>query len=190
VTSNVQSQGDVSARVFALARSAVAQQPAPPRSVDPVAFVIKAYRGGLRLMLILLAFVVFALVVVSVDRRLSSSERLAFLLFFGAVGLFFLFFPVFAGIRSAGWARSGLVTSADVLEAESAIGRRNKPVVVGRRLVHHPRLGDYEDAFSIGDPWRDAIRTGGRLRVLVSPTRRRTWITLDAGRPDEPSKMG
>jgi hypothetical protein len=163
----------------------VAERESPPRSVDLVSFIIAAYRGALRPMLFLLAFVVFDLVFVSRDTRLSSGQLAGFLLFFGAIGVFFLFFPAFAGVRSAGWATRGLVASADVLDARSeviyrrtVVGRRKRSVVVGRRVVHHPRLGDYEDEFSVGDPWRESIRMGGRLEVLVAPTRPRTWITL------------
>lgn len=175
---SLQSQGAVSAPVFELARSAVAERAPPPRAVQPIAFVINAYRGASRPLALLLAFVVFDLIAVSLDRRLSSGQFAGFLLFLGAGGLFFLLFPAYAGLRSAGWARNGLVASADVIEAASSIRRRKQPVVVGRRIVHHPQLGDYEDAFSIADPWRESIHPGDRLQVLVSPSRRRTWITL------------
>ena len=181
-------QSAVSAPVFDLVRLAVAKRESPPRRVDSVRFIVAAYRGGGGPLLILLAFVVFDLVFVSLDTRLSSGQLTGFLLFLGAGGVFFLVFPVFAGIRSAGWATKGLVASADVIEARSAVRGRRRPVVVGRRIVHHPRLGDYEDEFSIGDPWRESIPAGRRLQVLVAPTRPRTWITLGLA-PAQPTSL-
>jgi hypothetical protein len=161
-----------------LARSAVAERASPPRPVQRIAYVVNAYRGATRPLALLLAFVIFDLVAISLDRRLSSGQLAGFLLLFAAGGLCFLLFPAYAGLRSASWARSGLVASADVIDAASSIRGRKQPVVAGRRVVHHPRLGDYEDAFSIGDAWRESVRVGARLDVLVSPSRRRTWITL------------
>jgi hypothetical protein len=186
--SSVQSQGAVSAPVFELARSAVAERASPPRAVRRLPYVVNAYRGAMRPLALLLAFVVFDLVAISLDRRLSSGELTGFLLFLGAGGLFFLLFPAYAGLRSASWARSGLVASADVIDAASSIRRRKQPVVVGRRVVHHPGLGDYEDAFSIGDAWRESVRVGARLEVLVSPSSRRTWITLGMEHAPAPTR--
>jgi hypothetical protein len=177
MASNQQLQSRLSEPVFALARSAVAARASPPRPVDQLAFVEKAYRGAIRPVLILVGIEALNVAYASYDSRLGGSQ-LGVQLFFGVGGAFFLLFPIFGGLRSAGWARNGLAAGADVLEAEPAVGRQKQQVVIGRRVVHHPRLGDYEDEFSLADAWREAVRRGARLEVLVAPTKRKTWMTL------------
>jgi hypothetical protein len=67
-----------------------------------------------------------------------------------------------------------------VLETDRGRDRQGSAQVNGRRVVHHPALGDFRDEFSIVAPWISSVIPGATLQVLVAPRERKTWLTLGA----------
>jgi hypothetical protein len=109
----------------------------------------------------------------------GSPLTLWFLRFFtGGGALFFLLAPAHEGIMIGRWVRDGLLASADVLEIHLGADGDGSDSGHGRRVVHHPVLGDFRDAFSVVAPWIRSITPGATLQVLVAPGERETWMTL------------
>jgi hypothetical protein len=90
----------------------------------------------------------------------------------------FLLAPAWEGLQVAARVRDGLVGTADVRASRTLVGRYRIRRVEGRRIVHHPLLGDFPEEFSIAAPWMDAVASGSTMDVLMAPEERQTWLTL------------
>ena len=135
------------------------------------------YRGKL-LKLALLDGGAAALFAITFYQRGSPASIWGLRLLWSSIFLLFLLGPGLQGRPVARLARDGLVTTADVGEAHHGMSRFNRPVVRGRRIVHHPALGDFRDEFALEGPWTPSVAAGSRLEVLVAPDEQKTWWTL------------
>ena len=158
-------------------RPTLARQPSPPRQVDKLAIVLRMYPG----------------IVLRVSVAVGLSSALFVITFFqpggpwGIWGLrilwavciaWFLLAPAREGLQVAARARDGLVGTADVLASRALVGRYGTGRVEGRRIVHHPLLGDFLEEFSISAPWIDAVASGSTVDVLIAPKKQQTWLTI------------
>ena len=164
-------------RVLTRARATVRNQPSPPRPVETARLALAMYPGKL----VPLALLVAAGTTFFVITFFQSGGPLSlwFLrLLTGGGTLFFLLAPGQNGVTVARWVRDGLLARADVVDVHLGVDNCKRPKARGRRLVHHPILGDFHDEFSIVAPWADAITAGSTLAVLVPPSELKTWVTL------------
>ena len=99
------------------------------------------------------------------------------MLLFGGVAAMLPVPCVRSGLQLARRCRRGLLAHADVTNVGFVLDA-GEPRAVGRRIVHHPRLGDHEGEFDIGGPWIGSIVEGSTLDVLVEPDRPESWLTL------------
>jgi hypothetical protein len=175
--SKPQEQTDPGDFVLARARAMVRGHPSIPRPVDTVGLALAMYRGKL-LPLVLLVGVGTALFVITFFQPGDAITIWLLRLFLGAGTLFFLFAPGLMGVKAARWVRDGLTAQAEVTEAHVGLDRRKRREVRGRRIVHHPALGDFHDEFAIVAPWAEDVSRMSALDVLVAPTERETWVTL------------
>jgi hypothetical protein len=182
-----QEQIDPFDAVVDVIRAVVQHHPSPPRPVDTVRLTLSMYRGKV-LRILLLESVIVAGFVITFYQSGGEAAGWALRIFFvGAFGLF-LFGPgrnIFTVTR---WVREGLVARAEVIEAHQGVGDWKRPAVRGRRVVHHPQLGDFHDGFSVEAPWASSVTAGSQLNVLVAPTERQSWLTLDVERAPRPPR--
>jgi hypothetical protein len=172
-----QEQVDAVDAVASKVRAIVRRDPFPPRRVDRVRLTLSMYRGKL-LKLALLDGAAAALFVITFYQRGSAASIWGLRIFWLFAFLLFLIGPWLAGRPVARWARDALVATADVEEAHHGLSRFNRPEVRGRRIVHHPELGDFRDEFTTVGPWAPSVVAGSKLEVLVAPDERRSWLTL------------
>jgi hypothetical protein len=158
-------------------RATLARQPSPPRQIDKLAIVLRMYPG----ILLRLSFLVglgSALFVIVFFSPGSAAAGWALQAFFAFGVAWFLLYPAWEGLQVAARARDGLITTAEVVASHAFVGRGRIRRVTGRRIVHHPSLGDFQEDFSIAAPWIDAVTPGSQVDVLTAPLERRTWLTL------------
>jgi hypothetical protein len=92
--------------------------------------------------------------------------------------VWFLLAPALEGLQVAARVREGVLGTADVLTAQTFVGRHRLRRVEGRRVVHHPILGDFTDEFSIAAPWIGGVTPRSEVDVLLAPAEQRTWLSL------------
>jgi hypothetical protein len=158
-------------------RATLAKQPSPPRQIDTRAIVLRIYPG----ILLRLSFLVglgSALFVIVFFSPGGAAAGRALQIFFALGVAWFLLYPAWEGLQVAARARDGLITTAGVVASHAFVGRGRIRRVTGRRIVHHPSLGDFQEDFSIAAPWIDAVTPGSQVDVLTAPLERRTWLTL------------
>lgn len=169
-------------KALPLVRTVLAARLGPPRPVPWFRFAFILFRRERALRLLLVSAFFSAVWVETFYAVHGGGAEIWFLRLVLAVGgAWIVSAPMWAGLIIASHAREALVTTAEVVEARSGTGRYGEPHVAGRRIVHHPRLGDFRDSFSIGAPWAPAVTRNAVLEVLVAPDERRTWLTLGAG---------
>jgi hypothetical protein len=170
-------QTDLVAELQELVRASVAASPSPPRAISAATVVRLMYRGrALKLgaaVLVSAALFVWSFYV-------PGSAVLDWLLrvFFAAGGIFFLTGAAWQGHRVVQLVRDGVVATGEVLESRIVPDGRDRPVVEGRRVLHHPRLGDFPDEFRIAAAWAASVREGSWVDVLVPPDSRYPVMTL------------
>lgn len=158
-------------------RTTLAEQPSPPRHIDKLAIVARMYPG----ILLRLSFLVglgSALFVIIFFSPGSEAAGWALQVFFAFGIAWFLLYPAWEGLQVAARARDGLISTAEVVSSHTSVERGRIRRVSGRRIVHHPRLGEFVEEFSIAAPWIDAVTPGSQVDVLTAPLERRTWLTL------------
>jgi hypothetical protein len=180
MASKRQEQTDRRDEVLGVVRRILRSSPDPPRPVAWVGLLLSTYRGKL-FPLLLLSGTGAALFVITFFQSGGELSLWLLRLFTAGGTLFFLLAPAQNGLRVARWVQNGLITSAEVADIHYASDRYATGVAargVGRRVVHHPALGDFRDEFSIVAPWIRSITVGTKLQVLVAPTRRETLLTV------------
>jgi hypothetical protein len=172
-----QEQIDAVDAVVSEIRATLRRHPSPPRPVGTVRLALSMYRGKVFKMTLLLS-VITALFVITFYQ--PGGPVTLWILRIFLVGAFLLFSlgPAWGTPIVARWVREGLVASADVNEAHLGVDDSKAPAARGRRVVHHPVLGDFHDRFVIVAPWAGSVTAGSELSVLVAPTKRETWLTL------------
>ena len=177
MASDLQEQTDRDAAVLRLVRPTLKSHPIPPRPVDGVRVALASYCGKL-FPLLLLTGTGAALFVITFFQS-GSPATLWFLRFLtGGGALFFLVGPALNGMTVARWVRDGLLASADVIEISVANDRHDGNRGHGRRIVHHPTLGDFREDFLITAQWISSVTPGSTLQVLVAPNEAKSWITV------------
>jgi hypothetical protein len=178
------------AELLGRVRAVIDAHHSPPRKVEALGFGLSMYRGKLLRLLFLLGVLSFLFAITFFQPGGPLGIWLLRLLWGGGI-LFFLFSPGWEGFSVARWARDGLSATADVLQVESRKDPDGDSHIRGRRVVHHPQLGDFEDEFEIVAPWIEKVRRGSTFDVLVAPRERRTWLTLGVhDRSPGPSEVG
>jgi hypothetical protein len=172
-----QEQTDPGDFVLARVRATVREHPSTPRPVDTVGLALEMYRGKM-LQVVQLVGVGTALFVITFFQHGDATTGWLLRLFLASATLLFLFGPGVMGVKGARWVRDGLIARAEVTEARVGLDRRKRRKVHGRRIVHHPALGDFHDEFAIVAPWANDVSTTAAFDVLVAPTERKTWLTL------------
>jgi hypothetical protein len=163
--------------VASIVRATVRRDPSPPRRVDRVRLTLATYRGKV-LRIALLDGIAAAMFVITFYQRGSTASIWGLRIFGLFAFLLFLLGPGLLVQPAVRWARDALVATADVDEAHHGVGDFKRPEVRGRRIVHHPALGDFRDEFAAVGPWAPSVVAGSTLEVLVAPDERRTWLTL------------
>jgi hypothetical protein len=168
-------------------RAAIRRHPTPLRPVDKVRLTLSMYCGKV-LRILLLESVIVAGFVITFYQSGGSGTIWALRIFFAGAFVLFLFGPGRNTFTVARWVREGLPARADVSEAHLGSGEWKRPAARGRRVVHHPVLGDFHDEFAIVSPWAGSVTSGSELIVLVAPNRRESWLTLGLeGAPGTPA---
>jgi hypothetical protein len=177
MASKAQEQIDPIDAVVSNIVATVRRHPSPPRPVDTVRLVLSMYRGKVFKITLLLS-VISALFVITFYQ--PGGPVTIWILRIFCVGAFLLFLlgPASGTPIVVRWVREGLVASAEVTEAHLGVDDSKAPAARGRRVVHHPVLGDFHDRFAIVAPWADCVTAGSELGVLVAPTERESWLTL------------
>jgi hypothetical protein len=187
-----QEQIDAVDAVVSEVRRTLRKHPSPPRPVDTVRLALATYRGKVFKMLAMLSVITTLFVITFYQ---PGGPVALWILRIFCVGGFLLFSVGIAWGTPivARWVRDGLVASADVDEAHHGVDDSKAPAVRGRRVVHHPVLGDFHDQFAVVAPWAGAVTAGSELSVLVAPDKRETWLTLglradaQSGEPPPPA---
>ena len=172
-----QEQIDAVDAVVSEVRTTVRKHPSPPRPVDTVRLALATYRGKVFKILLLLS-VITALFVITFYQPGGPVALWILRIFCIVAFLVFSLGPAWGTPIVARWVREGLVASADVSETHHGVDESKAPAVRGRRVVHHPVLGDFHDEFVIVAPWAGSVTAGSGLSVLVAPDERETWLTL------------
>src|SRR4051794_23514222 len=142
MASNGQVQIDAAGAVGSVLRATVQSQPAPPRSMSIATLLMAMYTGKL-VMMLAFAGLGAGLFVITFFQS-GSTWSLWFLRFLWASGIAFtLVVPGRSLFRILRYGRDGLLARATVIEARVGVDRSNQPEVRGRRIVHHPVLGDF-----------------------------------------------
>lgn len=172
-----QEQIDAFDAVVGEVRATIGRHPEPPRPVDKVRLTLSMYRGKVVRILALESVIVAGFVITFYQGGGPAASWALRIFFVGAFGLF-LFGPGRNTFTVARWVREGLPARADVNEAHLGVGEWKRPAVRGRRVIHHPALGDFRDEFAVVAPWAGSVTSGSELVVLVAPNRRESWLTL------------
>ncbi len=152
-------------------------QPEPPRDVDRGALLIHCTLN-LPSAVMLGAGVAILLTVAqfSFTGRLApgqDSPISAFHVVMGGLGVGLMALPFLTFARFAAVLRTGVLTTARIVDVQdasdpdapsSAPGAR----VVGTRIVDH-HLGPFEERFSSAAPWTEVLMPGVEVGVLVHP---------------------
>jgi hypothetical protein len=172
-----QEQTDRADAMLSLVRLILESHPAPPRHFAWPQLILRSYRGKL-FPLLLLTGTGSALFVITFFQSGSALTLWFLRLLTGGGALFFLLAPAQNGMTVVRWVRDGVLASADVIEIHLGRDERGDEWGRGRRLVHHPALGDFRDEFSVTGPWISSVTPGAKLQTLVAPAKRETWLTL------------
>jgi hypothetical protein len=164
----------------------------PPRPVSGASAIACASGGRKRVVQVVIASAVFAgLFVLTFFQEGSVIVGLILqAMWLGGFLLVALLIP-WTGLRVARWTRDGLVARADVTNVRMVNDQTDAtPRASGRRVVHHPTLGAYDEDFTIAGSWVHEIAKGSGLDVLVAPDHAKSWLTLGLHDPSSTLDRG